>query len=490
MNRLMKWTAPGAVVFAATVGAMQLHAQEVTPPPPAPPRPMQIRTPVEQKLANGMRIVVFEKHSVPLVSAQLLVQPGSEADPENQGGTADFTASLLTKGTTTRTATQIAQAIEALGGTLQSRANWDASRVSLTVMSSKLLPALAIVSDVVRHPTFKADELQRLRAQRLDNLRVNLQDPGTLANVAAARVVYGDGPYAHPVSGTPESISRITRADIAGFHAKYYGPQNAVLVLAGDITPAAALKIAQQLFGDWKRSSATAAENDMRPVQAGGTRRVVVIDMPEAGQAAVVMSQAGIPRNDPDYFVALVTNSVFGGGYSSRLNFETRIKRGLTYGAGSDFDTRRDAGPFSADGQTKNESAGEVASIFVDELKRLASDSVPQSELVPRKATLIGNFGRQLETSSGMASQAADLALYGIDASELTHYIDRVQAVNADQVKSFAATHIPADKADVIVVGDGSKFLDDLRKRFPDATIIPIKQLDLNSARLRKAGTS
>jgi zinc protease len=357
-------------------------------------------------------------------------------------------------------------------------------------MSSKVLPALRIVSDVLRHPTFKAAELERLRAQRLDNLRVNLQDPGTLANVAAARVVYGDAPYAHPVSGTPASISRVTRADIARFHSKYYGPQNAILVLAGDVTPAAALQIAQELFGDWKPSSVTAAGEMRRAVQSGAPRRVVVIDMPEAGQAAVVMSMTGIPRTAPDYFTALVTNSVFGGGYSSRLNFETRIKRGLTYGAGSDFDTRRDAGPFSAEGQTKNESAGEVASIFVDELRRLANDSVPESELTSRKATLIGDFGRVMETSSGMASQAADLALYGIDASELTRYIDRVQAVSADQVKSFAATHTPADQANVIVVGDGSKFLEDLRKRFPGATIIPIKQLDLNSPTLRKAGTS
>src|SRR5205085_11953615 len=198
------------------------------------PRSVTVPKPVERTLRNGLRVIVVEHHATPLVAAQLLVKNGGEVDPANLSGLADMTAELLTKGTKTRTAPQIAQEIEALGGELSSGAGWDASRATVNVLASKTGPAMAILADVVRNPVFKDEEIDRLRQQYLDTLSVGMNSPGTLASYVAARVVFGDAPYGHPVSGTPESIPRITREDLVALHDKFYRPDNAVLVIGGD----------------------------------------------------------------------------------------------------------------------------------------------------------------------------------------------------------------------------------------------------------------
>ena len=184
---------------------------QATPPPPAPPRSASIPKPVEQTLPNGLRVIVVERRESPLISAQLVIKNGGEADPPEFAGLADMTANLLTKGTQTRDATKIADEIESLGGSLQSGARWDSSSATVGVMSSKIAPAMEILADVVRRPTFKSEEVERLRQQYLDNVTLALGDPGSIARFVAARVVFGDTPYGHPLSGTTESLTRITR---------------------------------------------------------------------------------------------------------------------------------------------------------------------------------------------------------------------------------------------------------------------------------------
>jgi zinc protease len=214
---------------------------------------------------------------------------------------------------------------------------------------------------------------------------------------------------------------------------------------------------------------------------------VIVVDMPSAGQAAVVAGRPGLRRADSAYHLSLVTNSILGGGYSSRLNEEIRIKRGLSYGAGSSFDLRRDVGPFTATVQTKNESAGEVAGLVVDELNKLGSTPVADDELGPRKAVLIGGFGRQLETNSGIVGRIGTLALYGLSLDEINRYISGVQAISAADIQKFAAAHLGGNDASVVIVGDAKKFLPKLQERFKNVEVIPIDELDVNSATLRKA---
>ncbi len=481
-------TVAAALLTVASL-AFSAFGQEL-PPAPSAPRSVAIPKPVEKTLKNGLRVIVVENNNMPLVTAGLMVRSGAEVDPAALSGLADMTADLLTKGTKTRSAPEIAQAIEVLGGELNSGAAWDSSIVTVNVMSSRINTAMEILSDVVRNPTFKEDEIERLRTQNLDALKVSFSQPGSLAGLVASRVVFGDEAYGHPLAGTPESMQRIKRDDIVAVHEKYYRPDNALLVFAGDIKSADAFQLAERLFGDWaKPASALPAPERADSKDASAKPRIVVVDLPSAGQAAVVLARRGVKRTDPEYFRGIVSNSVLGGGYSARLNQEIRIKRGLSYGAGSSMSARRNTGPFTASTQTKNESGAEVASLLMSELTRLASEPIAETELTPRKAVLTGNFGRNLETTDGIATQIANLALYGLSLDEINNYIKNVQAVSGADVQKFAGSRIDAKGANIIVVGDSKKFLEDLRKQFPNVEVISVDDLDLNSAGLRKNAT-
>jgi zinc protease len=461
-----------------------LRAQD-TPPPPGKPRPVHFPKASEKTLANGLRVVVIPKHDMPLAAARLLVKTGGAADPAGRAGLADMTASLMTKGTKTKSATEIAEAIEALGGSLESGASWDGSSVDVNVMANKLTKALTIVADVVKNPAFAGEELDRLREQNLDGLRVALRQPGALAGYVSTKVIFGGGPYGHPLGGTIESIEAMKRDDIARFHKQYYRPDNAILIVGGDVTPTAAFAAAEKLFGSWKVAGAKKS-GAAGAAAASSTGKVVVVDMPDAGQAAVVEGRPGIRRVDPDFVTAEVANSVLGGGYSSRLNQEIRIKRGLSYGAGSRFEARRMAGPFIASTQTKNESAAEVAGIILDELAKLAKEPVTAEELAPRKAALIGDFGRNVETNGGLVSLIGAYALQGVKLDAINHYVEQVDAVAAEDVQRFAAKYLTPATINVVIVGDAKKFLDPLKKRFGTVEVIPLEKLDLNGKDLKK----
>jgi zinc protease len=436
-------------------------------------------------LANGLRVIVIERAGAPLVAGQLIIKNGGEADPVELAGLSNMAADLITKGTEKRSATQIAEAVEALGGSLDSSARWDASRVGVNVISSKIGPALEILSDVVRRPTFKEDEIERLRQQTLDDLTVELGEPSAIARYVAARVVFGDAPYGKPLAGTTESITRISRNDIVQFHGKYYRPDNAILVLGGDIKARDAFRLAEQFLGDWKKP-----DNALPPVASVQLKdsiepRIIVVDKPDAGQAAVLVTRAGINRRDPDYFVGIVANSVLSG-YSGRLNQEIRIKRGLSYGAGSSLDARREVGQFSASAQTKNVSAAEVAELLMREVGRLSSEPVLDIEMTPRKAVVAGNFARNLETAAGLVAQVGSLALYGVSFDEINRYIGNVQTITARDLQRFAGARLGAKETNIVIVGNAKDFLPALRKQYAKVEVIPVAELDLNTALLRK----
>jgi zinc protease len=355
-------------------------------------------------------------------------------------------------------------------------------------MPANLAAAMDYVSDVVREPRFKQEEIDRLREQAIDSLRVSLQEPFSLARYVAARVVFGETPYGQNVAGTPESLERIGREQIAGYHRRHYRPDNAVLVIAGDIKADRAFALAQKAFGSWKGAPLGVRGTTVtKPATEEPKPRVVVVDMPDAGQAAVLVTRRGIRRADPHYFTAIVTNAVLGGGYSSRLNQEIRIKRGLSYGAGSMFEPRREEGPFTAWTQTKNESAAEVAGLIVDELRRLAAADLGDAELTPRKATVTGSFSESLETTAGIVDRVSALALHKLPLQDLSNFVPRVQSVTSAEVRTFARSRVTADAASVIIVGNAAQFLEPLRQRFGTVDVISIEELDLETATLRKA---
>jgi zinc protease len=454
-----------------------------TAPSPAAPHSGSFTHPKEAKLENGLRVIVAERPSLPLLAVELIIRNGSEADPNNLAGTASLTGSLLTKGTEKMSAPEIASAIESLGGTIFSSGVSDNSNAGVLVMSSKAEPALTILADVALHPAFKEEEIDRLKKQSLDGLRVALQQPGSVASYVMGRVVYGDGEYGHAAGGTPETLPAIQRTDIVKFYQTYYRPDNAALIFSGNVTLEKGKEYGEKFFGNWK-----ANQEALHPVSAttGNWKpESVVVDMPEAGQASVSLTKPAIKRDSPDYYSGVVANAALGNGFASRLNREIRIKRGLSYGARSSLDVRRDAGAFIASAQTKNESAAEVASLLQTELKRLETDPVQGDELKSRQALLTGNYARSLETDLGFASQIAGLAVYNLPLETLDKFIPAINAITTKDVTAFAEKYL-VPPSSLVIVGKASAFADPLKKNFSQTKVIPQSNLDLNRADLVK----
>jgi zinc protease len=434
------------------------------------------------RLDNGLRVLVAPTDGVPLVSARLSFDAGSSDDPSGKAGIAAMTAALLTQGTKTRTAPEIATQIEQLGASIGAGAGVDFSNVYANAPSNAFPATVALMADLVKNPTFAAEELERQQAQTLDGLRVALSQPTAIAGMTVGRVIYGDAPYGATI--TQQTVPTITPADVAAFHAARYRPSDATLVFSGDITPDAARALAQQAFGDWNPAGAAPAAT-ANPAGQALAPRIVVVNQPGAGQAAVVAAVRGVSRTDADFFPLTVGNTLLGGGFSSRLNQEIRIKRGLSYGASSSLGVRADAGLFTASTQTKNETADEVADLILAEIAKLGAETPTQADLAPRRATLIGGFGRSLETVDGLGALVANLALYDLPMSDLADYAGRVRAVTPDQVQAAFAEHLPVNRASLVIVGDGSLFLDALRAKHPNLEVIEAGALNLNNGALK-----
>jgi len=474
------------IAALALVPLLTTRAAEVEGLPKAgEPHPAQISKAQEKTLPNGLRVIVIERPGLPLVSAEVLINRGAETDPPRLSGLAHFTANLLKQGTTSRNAQKIAEDTEALGAKIETEAAWDATIIKLTTLSSNTEPALAIVADLVLHPAFAKEEIERLRRETLDELLLNLEQPGTVAKYAASRAAQGGSPYGHPESGTPTAIAHLTRKDIVALHDHAYRPDNAFLILAGSITAPEAFAMAEKTFGGWKAPS-----EDFAPAKfpAPTLGRVILVDMPTAGQAAVYLSAPGIQREAADWFPGKVANALLGGGYSSRLNQEVRVKRGLSYGAASSLSTWRLGGLFMAGAQTKNESAAEVVKVIQTEIERLSKETAPADYLKTRQAVLTGAFDRDLETNEGYVKRIADLALYGLPLDKIESYVSDVEHTTPADLQTFAGKHFPAGSINVVVAGQAKIVEKPLRALFPKLEVIPVSKLDLDTPALHGAG--
>jgi zinc protease len=456
--------------------------QRQAPPPPDAPAPVTLPQPVERTLANGLRVIVARTGDLPIVSAELSIRGGAAMDPKGLAGLTSIAAGLLPEGTSSRSASQIAQAVEAQGGSLAASASSDEAGVSLSGLSATLPSSLTILADVVRHPAFAQDELDRLRQQRLDALSVALSQPESLAELVSARTVFADGPYGHPADGDPASLARIDRAAVLSQYQRLFRPDNAVLVLTGDVEPRTAFALAQKAFGDWARPAEPLAA--LPPIGPPPAPRVVVIDLPGAGQAAVALVGRSIGRDDPAFYAVTVADAVLGGGYSARLNEEVRVKRGLSYGTGSQVEAHRQVGRFYAFAQTRNDAADQVAGLMLDEVRRLGAVAAPTGEFEARKASLTGEFGRAAATSLGIAGYLARYANLGVDPAEVDRFTAQIEAVSPAEAQDGAGKLVDPAALSVLVVGDAQAFLPALKQRFANVEVIKASALDLDSASL------
>jgi zinc protease len=485
MIQLKKGAALLLALGISAAAAVAAPAKKQAPPPPQPARPVHFPAFEEKTLPNGLRVVVVEQHKTPAVGLELLVQAGKAHQPAAKAGLAKAAAALLREGTATRSAQQIAEAIDAVGGDLSSFGGWDAAYAFAQVTSDQIDLGLDLLSDVILHPSFPAEEIERWRGKTLNGLKIQQTDARYLADAVFARAVFGTHPYGLPDDGTPESVRGITRDDLIAFHRACYVPNGAILAVVGDIKAADAFARVERAFGAWTKG----VEPKTPPVVEvqRDKPRVLLIDKPDAVQTELRAGQVGLAFADPDLFASTVYNSVLGEGASARLYDEVRRKRGLSYGAETSFTRPYQPGWFNAATFTKTESSGEALQVTLDIIAKMAQEPVPAAELAARKTFLSGAFPLEIETPQGIANKVIEAFRYGFDRQWLESYRGKLDAVTAEQVQSFAQRRIHPGRFTIVLAGNAAAFKASLEKTYGTVEVIPYRDVDLLRPDLRKA---
>jgi zinc protease len=443
--------------------------------------PYQVKT-----LANGLQVLAVSHHEQPAVSLLLIVRAGGARDPEKKAGVATLAAALLDQGTTTKSAEQIANSIDSIGGLIGTGATSDMTSITAIVMKDSLAFGLDMVSDLARNPAFAQDELERQRQQMLSGLKVGYEDPDYIAGLVFDRLVYGFHPYGRPDSGTPETIASITRQDLVAFHKSWFGANNAILAVVGDVSAEEAFAGAERAFGTWAKTELSAATYPDPPPSA---RRVVVIDRPGAVQTEIRVGNVGLPRKHKDFLALELAINILGGEGGNRLHRVLRSDRGLTYGASADVNALNEAGNIVADTDTRSETTGEALRLIVDEFSRLQRQRVREEELADAKQYLTGSFPLTIETPSAIAKQVLNAVFYGLDLNELQTYRERVNGITPDDIQRVAREYLRPDRLSIVLVGDASVFAKQLPGvGFDQFERIALADLDLGSADLKRHG--
>jgi zinc protease len=421
--------------------------------PSAFPAPVLAAGPAADRrtLANGARLIVSEQHALPMVVIQVLVDAGARRDPRGKEGVASLTADLLTEGTRVRTASQIKEAVDFIGAGLDASADTDFAMLSLTVLSKDLETGLELLADVLLHPTFPEAEVARRREAALATIKANQDNPGSVAQRAFVEAVFRGEPYGHVSIGTAESVRRLTRADVEAFYKQHYGPDGAIIVVAGDVVAADIEQRLQQAFKDWPTRQAEPFEY---PAPQAAHPDTIRIDKPIT-QANILMGHRGVARDNPDYYALTVMNFILGGGgFTSRLLDNIRTKAGLAYSVASYFVAGKSPGSFQVSLQTKNESATDAIARTCVELERIRSEPVGDEELGDAKLYLTGSFPLKLDSTSKIAAFLAQVEFFNLGADYADTYVQRINAVTKEDVLRVARQYLHPDELELVVVAN------------------------------------
>jgi zinc protease len=465
------------------VFTLAAEADRASMPQAGPERAVPTPEVFERTLVNGLRVFVAPTKGVPLISARLSFAAGSADDPAGLSGLASLTASLLTQGAAGKSAPQIASEIERLGAVIGATPGADFTSLHASSPSHTFAQTFALLTELVREPDLSLDDLDRRRQQAIAAAGMEARQPMMLAYAAVARAVYGDAAYGAPGRGTPSGLAAISANDVTTFREQRWRPDSATLVFSGDIEPERAFELAEAAMGDW--AAPPAPSRNPNPAGAPVAPRVIVIDMPGAGQAGVYLGARAVSRTNGDYYPLLVANSVLGGGFSGRLNRTVRVQRGLAYYALSGFLAREDAGIAMAFTQTRNDAVPEVVDVLLAEIARLSDEDASPEEMATRRAVLVGGFARGLETVDGLGSAVAALVNHHRPVSDLHDHAARIRDVSAGAVRQAAAAHLNPERYSIVVAGDAAQFIDALSAAYPEVEIIPATVFDLERAALR-----
>ncbi len=434
----------------------QQHPDRTNPPALGPAPTMRVPTPVVSHLRNGLELVTVPMHEVPLVDVTVLIGAGGLRDTESEPGLASFTAGMLQQGAGSRSALDIADQAAYLGASLSSSASNDWATVTLHVPRRQLDSALDLMADVIRRPTFSDSEIARQRELRRTGLLQLRDQPTAQAPIAFNAIVYGaHHPYGWPLGGTETATSSLDRAKVQRFYDTWYRPNNAKILVVGDIEPAEAYRLIDARFGNWERGTIAAVPHATAP--APSTRTIYLVDKPGAAQSVIRIGQVGVARSTPDVYAIRVMNTILGGSFTSRLNQNLRETHGYTYGANSGFAMRRMAGPFVAQASVVTAKTDSSLIEFMKELRRIRDEPVPAAEVAKAKSYLILGLPSDFETTQGTAGQFLELLSNDLPLTTWSTYMAHIQAVTPEDVQRVAKRYIDPDHLAIVVVGDRSQ---------------------------------
>ncbi|MBI5100856.1 MAG: insulinase family protein [Nitrospirae bacterium] len=415
---------------------------------PAQPAPLAER----EILPNGMTLLHAEKKAVPVIKIVVAIRAGSIAETADRAGLANLAADLLNEGTAKRSSKEISEAIEFVGGALTTSGGTDYITATLSVLKKDIDLGFDLLSDIILRPAFREDEITRRKALIKSSIKQQNEDPGTVASKAFSKAVFGAHPYGWPVDGTEESIDRITRQEILDFYNHWYVPNNSVMAVVGDITKGELKALLEKYFRDWK-------SGDIRPpllpeLLPGNAPTVVKINK-DIKQTSIVLGHLGMRRDNPDYYAVSVMNYILGGGgFASRLVDNIRDNRGLAYSVHSSFMAHRHGGVFQAGLQTKNESANTAIREILNEMARIQSDPVSDTELSDAKSYLTGSFPLRMDSNSKIANLLIAIELNDLGLDYVDRYRDIINGITKEEITRVARKYLNARDYVLVVVGD------------------------------------
>jgi predicted Zn-dependent peptidase len=441
------------LAFAQSLDA-QVRPDRSKPPALGPLSRLNLPSIQQRALSNGIAVLIVEAHEVPIVQVSLLLRAGAGNDPAGRFGTASLTAAMLDEGAGTRSALEIADAVELLGAALTTTAGFDASAVRLNVPVKYLDDGLALMADVALRPTFPGADLERLRQERLTALLQARDDPASIAGTAFARIVFGrEHRYGTGLIGTEATVKALTGDDLRRFHAAYYQPANATLIVVGDITADVAVPRLEKQFGTWSTTDALQKASAVPAAPQFTRRQVYLVDKPDAEQSQIRIGWVGMSRSTPDYFPILVLNTILGGSFTSRLNQNLREEHGYGYGASSVFDMRLSPGPFVAAAGVQTDKTADAVREFFNELEGIRMP-VGAEELAKAKNYIALGFPAEFETSTDLSRQLEELVVYRLPRDYFERYVPNVLGVTATAIQQAAERHIEPSRFAVVIVGD------------------------------------
>ncbi len=421
--------------------------------PPSAATTVGLRFPsfLHRRLLPGLDLYAARVPRAPMVSAELILPRGGQADPEGGHGLASLTADLLDEGSELRTGPEIASWVERLGGSLSATADWDASYVACTLLAEHLHDALALLAEVALLPTLPATELERLRKRRLAELMRRRSSPSALADERLGRALYGGGPYGYPLIGEEAELRALDRESAAAFYRQALRRGGATLIASGDLDPESVAAAAAELLAAWPQEPA-APPRPVVPAHLDGIA-VHIVDRPQAAQTELRFGHPGPPRNHPDRVPLSVLNSLLGGKFISRINLNLRERHGYTYGAHTSFSNRLGPGPFQVSAAVSTDTAGAALRESLSELRRLHDESPAAAELADAVQYLTGVFPYTLQTVESIAQRLSQLAVFGLADDYFDRYLEELRAVTPEDIRAVARRHLHPEAGAVVAVG-------------------------------------